>query len=96
MEYIFSYLAVVFIIQAIGAFRTPYENTQTVFFASMCWPLMIVLIAGSFALDAIRWDFDVARSSKMFGYRKPTNLEVRGFAVTAFTVEFQFYSTKKA
>lgn len=91
MEYAIGYVAIVFALQAIAAIRTPYENTQTVFVATVFWPLMIVLVVCSFILDAIKVGFDVNKGIKMFGFRKPTNTQVRGFAISIFYVEFQFW-----
>ena len=96
MEYAIGYVAVIFVLQAIAAVRTPREDCQVVVFATVLWPLMIVLVAGSFLLDAVGWGFDAVKGTKMFGARKPTNTEVRGFAVTLFYVEFQLWKARKA
>jgi len=56
----------------------------------------MVLIAGMFLLSAVGWDVDSAENTKMFGFRKPTNPNARGFAITLFGTEIQFYSLKKA
>ena len=91
MEYAIGYVAVIFVLQAIAAVRTPREDCQVVIFATVFWPLMVVLIASSFALDFADVGFDVVKGAKWFGVRKPTNTEVRGFAITLFRVEFQLW-----
>ena len=96
MEYAIGYVVIVFVLQAIAAVRTPREDAQVVIFATVFWPLMIVLVGGSFLLDTIGVGFDMVKGSKMFGARKPTNTEVRGFALTLFYVEFQMWKVRKA
>ena len=96
MEYAIGYVVSIFVLQAIAAVRTPREDCQVVIFAPVFWPLMVVLVAGSFLLDAVGWGFDAVKGAKMFGARKPTNTQVRGFAITLFYVEFQMWKAKKA
>ena len=96
MEYAIGYVVSIFVLQAIAAVRTPREDCQVVIFATVFWPLMVVLVAGSFLLDAVGWGFDAVKGAKMFGARRPTNTEVRGFAITLFYVEFQMWKAKKA
>jgi hypothetical protein len=96
MEIALSYLVGVVVFQGLFAFRSPHVDGLTAFALCICWPVSIVLIAFVFLLDAMGWDIDTAENTKMFGYRKPTNTKVRGFAVTVFGTEFQFYSMKKA
>jgi hypothetical protein len=66
------------------AIRAPHEELRVVLALSVFWPVSIVLIALMFLLSAIKWDIDTAEGNKMFGFRKPTNPKVRGFAVTVF------------
>jgi hypothetical protein len=47
------------------------------------------------ALSAVGWEVEVARGNKRFGFRKPTNPAIRGFAITVFGTEFQFYTMYK-
>ena len=96
MELIVAYLVMVVVLQGLFALRAPHQDAPTVFALCLCWPVSIVLIAFMFLLAAVNWDIDVAESTKKFGYRKPTNPLIRGFAVTVFGTEFQFYSMKKA
>ena len=96
MELIVAYLVGVVVLQGLFALRASSVDGLTVFALCICWPVSVVLIAGMFLLDAVGWDIDTAESTKKFGFRKPTNTEVRGFAVTVFGTEIQFYSMKKA
>ena len=95
MEMIVAYLTMVVLLQGLFAFRAPHQDAPTVFALCLCWPVSIVLITLMFLIQAAKWDFDVAESTKKFGFRKPTNPNVKGFAVTVFNTEFQFYSMKK-
>jgi hypothetical protein len=96
MEMIVAYLVGVVVLQGLFALRAPHQDAPTVFAICLFWPVSIVLIAFMFLLSAVNWDFDVAESTTRFGFRKPTNPNARGFAVTVFNTEFQFYSMKKA
>ena len=96
MEMIVAYLVGVVVFQGLFAFRSPHVDGLTAFALCICWPVSIVLIAGMFLLSAVGWDIDTAESTKRFGFRKPTNPNVKGFAVILFNTEIQFYSMKKA
>jgi hypothetical protein len=96
MEIVVAYLVGVVVLQGLFALRAPHQELRTVFVICLFWPVSIVLIAGMFLMSAVNWDIDVAESTKRFGYRKLTNTKVRGFAVTLFGTEIQFYSMKKA
>ena len=96
MEMIVAYLVGVVVLQGLFAIRAPHEEALTVFVICLFWPVSIVLITLMFLLSAVGWDFDVTESTTRFGFRKPTNPNARGFAVTLFGTEFQFYSMKKA
>ncbi len=94
MEYAIGYIAIAFVIQASAAIRAPHNDAQTVFVASWFWIVILPLVAGSFLLDAVGWKFDMARSPKIVGFRKPTNPNAKGYALSLFTVEFQLYKVK--
>jgi hypothetical protein len=96
MEMIVAYLVGVVVLASLFAVRAPHEELRVVLAISVFWPISIVLIAFMFLLDALGWDMDTAPSPKRFGFRKPTNTKVRGFAITVFGTEIQFYSVKKA
>jgi hypothetical protein len=95
MEMIVAYLVGVVVLQGLFAIRAPHEEALTVFVLCLVWPVSIVLITFMFLLQAVGWEMDTSENTKMFGYRKPTNPNVRGFAVTMFGTEIQFYSFRK-
>jgi hypothetical protein len=95
MEYAIGYVAAIFFLQAVAAFRTPNQDCQAVIIGSVLWPVFLVLVLGSLFMDWIGWDMDTQRGLTMFGFRKPTNTKVRGFALTLFRVEFQVWKARK-
>jgi hypothetical protein len=95
MEMIVAYLVGVVVMASMFAVRAPHEELRVVLTLSVFWPISIVLIAFMFLLAVVGWDLDVAEGTKMFGFRRPTNAKVRGFAITLFGTEIQFYSMKK-
>lgn len=88
------YMAGVILMAAAFAIRTPYQDLRTVVLLSLFWPLTLVFTLFMSIIWAIKWDFDVATGAKMFGFRKPTNPEVTGFAVTLFKNELQFWKKR--
>jgi hypothetical protein len=96
MEMIVAYLVGVVVLQGLFALRAPNVDGSTVFVLCLFWPVSITLIALMLMLQAVGWDIDTAEGTKMFGFRMPTNPKARGFAVTVFGTEIQFYSMKKA
>ena len=96
MEMIVAYLAGVVVLQGLFAVRLPHENALTVYAICLFWPVSIVLMVLLVLMQIVRWEVEVAESTKKFGFRKPTNPKTKGFAVTVFNTEFQFYSMKKA
>jgi hypothetical protein len=95
MEMIVAYLAGVVVLQGLFALRAPHEEALTVFVLCLFWPVSIVLMALLVLMQLVRWEVEVAESTKRFGFRKPTNPKAKGFAVTVFGTEFQFFSMKK-
>ena len=91
-----AYLVGIVVLAGLFAIRAPHEELRVVFVLCLFWPVSIVLIALMFLLSALSWEIDTAPSPKRFGFRRPTNTKVRGFAVTVFGTEIQFYSMKKA
>ena len=96
MEYAIGYVASIFALQALIAVRNPHEDARVMFVGTIIWPVFLVLIVASFILDSINVGFDVVKSSKMFNARKPTNTEIKGFALTLFYFEFQVWKARKA
>ena len=95
MEMIVAYLVGVIALIGLFAVRVPHEDVRVVFTLALLWPLSILAIAGMMILNATSWEMEVASNEKMFGFRRPTNPKVKGFAVTAFTVELQFFKASK-
>ena len=89
------YMTVAILVVGLWALRVPHEDVKIVFILSLIWPISIVAIAGMMLLTAINWDMDMAKGTKIAGFRKATNPEVRGFAFTVLYQEFQFYSKRK-
>ena len=94
MEYAIGYVVTVFVLQAIAAVRTPREDFQVAFVATVFWPFILVLLAGSALLDWVGWGFDIAKGTKLFGFRRP-NDGWPGFAVTFLKLEFQLWKNRK-
>ncbi len=96
MEMIVAYLVGVVVLQGLFALRAPHEEALTVFVLCLFWPVSIVLMVLLVLMQLVRWEVEVAESTKRFGFRRPTNPKAKGFAVTVFNTEIQFYSLKKA
>ncbi len=84
-------------IATVGAFaiRARDVESRTLFWIALAWPLSMAFALFIYALSLIGADMDVQDSDKMFGYRKPTNPEARGFAITVFHSEVQFWKHRK-
>jgi len=95
MEMIVAYLVGVIVLIGLFAVRVPHEDVRVVFTLALMWPVSILAILGMMILNATGWDMEVASNEKMFGFRRPTNPKVKGFAVTALTVELQFFKASK-
>jgi hypothetical protein len=91
MEYIVAYLVGAVIVNGLFAYRIPHEDCRNVFWISLFWPASILVAVLVLCMDAIKWNFDVVKGAKMFGFRRPTNPEAKGFAITVFGQEAQFY-----
>ena len=96
MELIVSYLTGIVLLVGMFAWRVPHENSRVVFTLALLWPLSFTAILFMVILNATGWDLDVAQGIKLFGFRRPTNPKTRGFAITIFFVEVQFWKAKKA
>jgi len=84
-------------ILTVGAFaiRARDVDTRTLFVIAIAWPLSLAFALVIFLLSLVKWDMDVAESTKTFGFRKSTNPKMQGFAVTVFGTEIQFYGPRK-
>jgi len=94
MDYITLYLVGALVLVGMFAVRVPHENVRVVFALALMWPLSILAILFMLVLNATGWDLDTAQGTKMFGFRRPGNPQVRGFAVTVFYGEVQFYKMR--
>ena len=94
MDYTTSYLTGTVALIGLFALRCPHENLRTVFFLGVVWPLSILAILAMILIQGLGWDFDVAEGRKMFGFRRPTNPVMKGYALTLFNLEFQLYKAK--
>ena len=88
------YMTVAMLVVGLWATRVPHEDVGIVFILALVWPFTIGAIIGFVVLNATGWDVDVAKGSKVFGFRKPTNPKMKGFAVTVFKQELQFYAKR--
>ncbi len=96
MEMILAYLVGMVVVNAAFAARVPHEDCRIVFLISLFWPVSVALLIVILGLSLIGWEMDVVKGAKIFGFRRPTNPQAKGFALTVLFQEIQFYSTKKA
>ncbi len=94
MEYAIWYVATIIVLQAFIAVRNPHVDVKTFFVSTVFWPFIMILVAGSFALDAIGWNFDMVRSPNWIGFRKSPNPKITGYAVSLFKFELQLFKVK--
>lgn len=93
MEMITAYLAGALVLIGLWAVRVPHEDVRTVFLLAIMWPLTILSIVFMVILNTTGWGMNIVKGAKMFGFRRPTNPKVKGFAVTVLTAEIQFYKS---
>lgn len=73
------------------AIRARDVESRTLFLIAITWPLSMSLALFIYALSLVDADMDVKDSDKVFGFRKSPNPAVKGFAVTIFYSEIQFW-----
>lgn len=95
MDYTTIYLIGFVLTVAAFAVRAPDVDSRTLFMIAISWPLSMAFALFIYLLSIVGADLDVQDSDKMFGFRKPTNPEVKGFAITVFYSEVQFWKRKK-
>ena len=98
MDYITAYaiyMTVAILVVGLWATRVPHEDVGIVFVLALIWPFTIGAIIGFVILNATGWDMEVAKGTKMFGVRRPGNPKIKGFAVTVFGNELQFFKASK-
>lgn len=94
MELSTAYLTGALALVGLFAIRVPHENVRTVFALALMWPVTIAAILFMLVLNATGWNLDAAVGKKMFGFRRATNPQVTGFAITVFYGEVQFWKVK--
>ena len=95
MDMITVYLAGALVLNGAFALRSPHEDCRIVFILALVWPLSLLAILFMFVLTATGWNMDLAKGAKAFGFRKPQNPEIKGFAFTVLFQEFQFFKVRK-
>jgi hypothetical protein len=91
MLYVFTYIAIVFVLQALLVYKGSTDDTKALFTISWFWIISIPFISLVILFDKLGWRLDIESNNKIFGFRKPTNKKVKGFALTLFWNEFQIY-----
>lgn len=94
MELTTIYLLFALAVVGMFAVRVPHENVRVVFVLALVWPVSIAFIIFFLAMDLIGWNVDAAKGDKMFGFRRPSNANVRGFAISIFYGEVQVWKLK--
>ena len=89
------YMAGVIIMMVSFAIRTEDADIAAALFLSAFWPISILAMIIIKCLWVNNWEMDIAGTDKWFHYRKPTNPEIKGFAVSLFKLEFQFWRKRK-
>ena len=95
MDYTTIYLIGALVLVGLFAARIPHENVRVVFALALIWPVSIAFIVSFLAMYIIGWNIDAAKGTKMFGFRRPSNENVRGFAVSIFYGEVQVWKLKR-
>jgi len=90
-----SYLVGMALVHGAFAIRCPHEDARNVFLISLFWPISLLMVVLTLGLVMIKWDLELAKGVKCFGFRRPTNPNAKGFAVTVLYQEFQFFKVKK-
>jgi len=91
MDITTSYLVGALAIVGMFAIRVPHENVRTVFALAIMWPLSMFAILVMMLMNFTGWNLDAVKGTKMFGFRRPTNTVIKGFAITIFYGEVQFW-----
>ena len=73
------------------AIRTPDTEVRPAAVICAFWPVIVPLILLTVLFDAFGWNFDFDPVKVPFGFRKATNPNVNGFAITILFVEFKVY-----
>jgi hypothetical protein len=95
MELIVIYMTGMILLMGAWACRVPHEDCRIVFLLGLGWPLTVILTVFQVFITVVGWDWNVAKGTTPFGFRKPTNPKARGFAVTIFGAEIQLFKVAK-
>lgn len=95
MTELIVYMAGIIIMMVAIAVRTSNTDIAPALILSVFWPLSILVMIILKGLWTINWDIDIVEVNKWFGYRKPNNPNVRGFAIIIFKFEFQLWQKRK-
>lgn len=94
-NYVTGYLAGAVLMQVISALKTPYEEVRPVTVLCLLWPVTLIFIIAVLLGDLCGWTVDIAKGNSRFGLRKPSNPDVKGFAIVMFGWELQVFKTRK-
>jgi len=94
MELSTAYLSGALALVGLFAIRAPHEDIRTVFVLALIWPLSILAILAMVFMSTTGWNLEAAKGTKMFGFRRPTNDMIKGFAVCIFYGEVQIWKKK--
>lgn len=103
MNYLLIYMAIGFVV-ALLVIKQKLDNEWTEPLLLVLYPFTLLLLLFFWALEKLGWDMDVAGSTykqqaeipiKCFDFRKPTYPGRKGFAITIFYIEFQFWRYKE-
>ena len=95
MEYTTIYMIGFIVTVGLFAIRARDVESPTLFLIAATWPLSMAFALFIYALSIVGADLDVQDSDRMFGFRKATNPQVKGFAITVFHSEVQFWKKSK-
>jgi hypothetical protein len=90
LEMFTAYLTGVVAVMIYTAVKAPDNDMRPVLFISLAWPITIPFILLILILDKFSIEFDIAKSSNMFGIRKSPMQNVKGFGVSIFYTVIPF------
>lgn len=88
------YLAGLVATIALAAIRTPDSEVRPTAIIAAIWPVVLPLVLLNLILSTLDWELDIDTVNKPLGWRKPTNPEVTGFAVTVLWLEFRVFKAR--
>ena len=91
-----GYLAGVALMLIFAAFRDPRGEVRAFAILCLAWPLTLLFIIAVNLFELTGWHFDFDKTAKMFGARRATNPQVKGWAVTVLWLEFRVFKARKA